>query len=51
MDDRPIILNRDPKEKQIYIGKADYGFDDKRLTLGGPLSIVLFMFTAFFMAE
>ena len=43
MDDRPIILNRDPKEKQIYIGNADYGFDDKRLTIGGPLSILLFI--------
>lgn len=46
MDDRPIILNRDPKEKQIYIGNADYGFDDKKLTLGGPLSIILFLISA-----
>ena len=46
MDDRPIILNRDPKEKQIFIGKADYGFDDKRFTLGGPLSIFMFVVSA-----
>ena len=43
MDDRPIILNRDPKEKMIYVGNADYGFDNKKLTLGGPLSLLLFL--------
>ena len=35
MDDRPIILNRDPKEKRIFVGNANYRFDNKKYTLGG----------------
>ena len=41
MDDRPIILNRDPKEKQIYVGNANYRFDNKTNARGGILSIIL----------
>jgi len=46
MDNRPIILNKDPKEKEIYIGNANYRFDEKKYTIGGPLSIVLFVVSA-----
>lgn len=46
MDDRPIILNRDPKEKQIYIGNANYKFDNKKYTTGGILSLILFVLVA-----
>ena len=46
MDDRPIILNRDPKEKQIYIGNANYKFDNKKYTTGGILSLILFVLAA-----
>ncbi len=41
MDDRPIILNRDPKEKRIFVGNANYRFDNKKYTLGGWLSLAL----------
>lgn len=46
MDDRPIILNRDPREKQIYVGNANYKFDNKKYTTGGVFSIVLFLVSA-----
>ncbi len=46
MDDRPIILNRDPKEKQIYVGNANYKFDNKKYTTGGIFSIALFVVSA-----
>lgn len=42
MDDRPIILNKDPKERQIYVGNANYRFDNKKYTIGGAISTTLF---------